>query len=284
MSFTIKFFVNFLLLAFVSSCTSVFYYPRVAKTKFYDPSQVHLKEENVEIETPLGWKIHAWWFKAQNSSEGEKSAKGTIIFFHGNAQNLTAHFLNLAWIPYEDYNYLIWDYPGYGVSEGEPSPEANVVSAKSVVQWVHEHKDPRPLIIYGQSLGGAVALRTVLDIKDQIPIKACILDSTFSSYRSLARRKAEQSWLTWVFQPLAWLLMSDQFSGNEIERLTPIPLLFIVGLQDKVIPPDVGEDLFEKAKEPKQIWRLANGQHTDVFWIDEKIHRKEFLDYLSSLK
>jgi len=77
--------------------------------------------------------------------------------------------------------------------------------------------------------------------------------------------------------------MSDRFAGTDVDELSPIPLLFIVGEKDNVIPPDVGEGMFEDAKEPKKIWRLPNGHHTDIFWIDGKIHRQEFLDYLSSV-
>jgi hypothetical protein len=259
-------------------CTSIFYYPRIKNSKFYDPIKVGLIQEEVEIDTELGTRVHAWWF-----SSAKNPAKGTVIFFHGNAENLTTHFLSLSWLPAEGYNYLIWDYPGYGVSEGEPTPKNNVIAAHAVLKWVNKNKDNSPLIIYGQSLGGNIAMKAVLDMKDQLPIKALVVDGSFRSYRSIARKKASESWLLWLFQPIAWLVMSDQYAPDNLKEFAPIPLLVIHGQQDPVVPPQFGDDIFSKASEPKQIWRIEDGYHGDTFWRHDKVYRKKFTDYLSSL-
>jgi fermentation-respiration switch protein FrsA (DUF1100 family) len=262
----------------IVGCSSLFYFPRVQYKKYYDPSQVALHQEEVEFETEEGIRIHAWWFQAKT-----KVSKGTIVFFHGNAENLTTHFLHLSWLPDRGYSYLIFDYPGYGVSEGFPSPRNTVSSGDAALRWVHKNKDPGPLIIYGQSLGGAIAFRSMLDIKDDISIKALILDSTFLSYRSLAREKAKQSWITWLLQPIAWLAMSDHYAPKDIVRRAPVPVLVIHGAKDKVVPLKFGEEIFRKSPEPKNIWIIPSGTHGDVFWAHEQVYRKKFVDYLDGL-
>jgi fermentation-respiration switch protein FrsA (DUF1100 family) len=182
------------------------------------------------------------------------------------------------------YNYFIFDYPGYGVSEGDPSPYANLMASHAAVEWIHDHKDPKPLIIYGQSLGGNIAHRTVLDLKDKIPFKALILDGTFLSYRSIAWRKASDIWFLWPFQPLAWLLMSDTYAPKDLASRAPVPLLVIHGQMDNVVPPVCGEEVYEQSPEPKEIWRIENGKHGDTFWSNNHIYRQKLMDYLAALK
>jgi fermentation-respiration switch protein FrsA (DUF1100 family) len=270
--------LSILVLSLNLGCSSVVYIPRVAKTRFYDPAKFGLKQEEIDIPTSQGIKVHAWWFKSKTAP-----AKGTVVFFHGNAENISTHFLSLSWLPAEGYNYLIWDYPGYGDSEGEPSPENNVVSAHAVLEWVHKNKDDRPLIIYGHSTGGIVAMRSVLDTKDQIPYKVMVVDGSFCSFRSVARVKASQSWLLWLLQPVAWLLMNDEYAPKKLNEMTPIPLLVIHGQKDIVVPPQLGEDIYKKASEPKEIWRIADGNHGDTFWAHEGLYRKKFLEYIEGL-
>lgn len=260
-------------------CTSILYYPRSAKTKFYDPSKLNLNPEDVEIVNSEGTGIHAWWFNAAT-----QPAKGTVVFFHGNAENLTSHFLTLSWLPAEGYNYLIWDYPGYGVSQGDPSPRANAISGAAILDWVHKNKDDRPLIVYGQSLGGNVAMKVVLDKKEDIPIKALIVDGTFRSYRGIARGKVSENWVTWILQPVAWLVMSDAYAPEHLEKIAPIPFLVIHGQRDSVVRPQFGDEIFELAAEPKQQWKIPEGFHNDTFWRHDKVYRKKLVEYLESLR
>jgi fermentation-respiration switch protein FrsA (DUF1100 family) len=259
----------------IVSCASLFYYPRATNVKFYDPQQVGLKQEEIEFTDEEGTRLHGWWFSART-----KESLGTVIFFHGNAENITTHFLTLSWLPEKGYNYFIFDYPNYGVSQGKPTPRTTVLAGKAAIKWVNKNKDQRPLIVYAQSLGGIVGLRSTLDVKDQVPIRNLILDATFLSYRSIARQKASENILTWLLQPIAWLVMSDSYAPKDIDKLAPVPLLVIHGQKDIVVHPKFGEEIFNKASEPKQIWRIPEGQHGDTFWKHEKIYRQKLLDYL----
>jgi fermentation-respiration switch protein FrsA (DUF1100 family) len=250
----------------------------VEKYKFFAPERVNLQEENVELQLDDGTRIHGWWFASQ-----KKPAKGTFIFFHGNGENLTSHFLTLSWLPAESYNYFIFDYPGYGVSEGKPTPKNTVEAGVKSMKWIHANKDASPLIVFGQSLGGNIAYRATLDVKNDVPIKALILDSTFLSYKSLARKKAAENWITWICQPFVWLFTSDSYAPKALDTRPPIPLLVMVGDKDHIIPSEEGKRLFDESPPPKTFWRIPEGGHGNVFMIEDKIYRKRLLEYLERL-
>ncbi len=116
-------------------CLSFFYFPR--KEQLDDPARVKMKQEEVYFKTSSGETIHAWYFAATTT---EKS-KGTFLFFHGNAENITSHFLMFHWLPTQGYNYLIFDYPGYGRSTGKPTPRGTVEAGIAAAEWLHKNKD-----------------------------------------------------------------------------------------------------------------------------------------------
>lgn len=263
---------------FLTGCTSLLYYP--TDKKYFDPSQVKLQQEDVSFLDADGRKIQAWWFSAKT-----KDSKGTFVFFHGNAENMTSHFLAMSWLPESGYNYLIFDYPGYGLSEGKPNPKDNVTSGVAAIEWVQKNKDQRPLIIYGQSMGGIIAVRTFLEIKNKIPVKALISDGSFYSFQRIAKHKLSMHWLTWPLQSLSYLVLSDEYATKKrMGEISPTPLLVIHGDQDVVVEPRWSDEMFEMAKEPKQLWRIPEAQHGDVFWVADKKYRKKLLDYLEALK
>ena len=262
----------------LSSCSSLFYYPNKGRL-YYDPKAMGYTPEDIYFTDIAQRKLHGWWFPAKKFP-----AKATIIFFHGNAENLTSHYLHLAWITAEGYHLFIFDYPGYGLSEGKPTPESCLDSGHAAVNWVAKNKSPDdPIIIYGQSMGGIVALRTAIDKKAEINLKLVVADSTFDSFQRIARAKLAQSWLTWWIQPLSYVLLSDYWAPEDLKSLSPVPVLVIHGLKDVVVEPELGEEVFEKLAEPKTLWTIPDGAHTDVFWQHDHKYRDKFLSFLEHL-
>lgn len=256
-------------------CSSFLYYPR--KEQLYNPARFNLKPEDVYFTNKEQQRLHGWWFASRT-----QPAKGTFIFFHGNAENLSSHFISLSWLPDEGYNYFIFDYPGYGQSQGEPGPYENVSAGRAALHWVHENKDPSPLIVYGQSMGGIVALRTVVEEKDQLPIKVMIADGTFSSFQRIARKKLATHWLTWLTQPFAYLLLSDRWAPD-VEKISPVPMIVMHGRLDPVVEYEHGERIFSDAKEPKTFIEVPEGHHGDLFWVAKGIYRRKVLDQVEGL-
>lgn len=140
------------------------------------------------------------------------------------------------------------------------------------------------MIIYGQSMGGIVALRTAIDKKSEINLKLIVADSTFDSFQKIVRVKLAHAWLTWPLQPLSYLLVSDRWAPQDLSTISPVPVLVIHGQNDRVVEPELGEIVFEKLAEPKILWRIPEGAHTDVFWRHNHQYRAKFLTFLEKLE
>jgi len=282
----------------VIGCSSLFYYPR--HDLLYNPQKLNLMPEDIWIKQD-GMQIHAWLFKPQPqdkqnaqgiqgalsaqdkpvTKENEaQSTKGTFVFFHGNAENLTSHYLSLVWLLDYNYSFIIFDYPGYGQSEGTPTPESTVKAGKLVLEWVHKNLDSRPLYVYGQSLGGIISLRTVQDLKGQVPVKKLIVDSSFNSYQKIGRRALSRSWITWLFQPLAYILLSDNYAPNKLSMLSPIPLLFIHGDDDRTVESIFSKEMYSEALEPKTLWIIPKSFHGGTFYVNKGEYRAKLIDHL----
>lgn len=261
----------------LTGCSSLFYFP--SQQRYYSPEKVYLKQEEIFFKASTNDSIHGWWFAAKTPQ-----AKGTVVFFHGNAENISTHFLMLHWLPGEGYNYLIFDYPGYGLSSGKPDQKNTVEAGVAAIQWVHEHKDPGPLIVYGQSLGGAVALRSAEIIKDKVPLRNVIIESGFRSYPQMARYVLSRSWITWILQPLTVVLVSNAGGVQNVGSFSPVPMLFIHGDSDGIVERENSEKLFALAKEPKKLWIVPGGHHGDMYFIDQQKNREQLLKYLDETK
>lgn len=271
-------FLSLAVLLLLSGCSGLLYYPDNQR-QFYDPKTIGYAPENVLFTDAAQRKLHGWWFPAKKTP-----IKATIIFFHGNAENLTSHFLQLAWISDEHYNLFVFDYPGYGRSAGKPTPRSSLESGHAAVDWVKSRlADDSPVIIYGQSLGGNIALRTAIDKKDAINLKLVVADSTFDSFQHIARVKLSHHWLTWPLQPLSYLLLSDRWAPGNLAALSPVPVLVIRGQRDTTVEPLFGERIFEKLAHPKTLWTIPDGRHIDVFWGHDHRYRDKFLTFLDQL-
>ncbi|HET8731490.1 MAG TPA: alpha/beta hydrolase [Moraxellaceae bacterium] len=254
---------------------SLFYFP---DRKDYE-AQVgyRIPHEDVWINTTDGLRLHGWFLKAT----GE--AKGTVVFLHGNAQNLTAHVLYVSWLPAEHYNVLIADYRGYGMSFGSATRRGVYDDARAMWSYARTRPDvdPQKMILFGQSLGGANAL--ALAGREQLPgLRAVIADSAFSSYGGIGREKILQvpvlGYLLWPFSPL---IVSPGLSPAP-ENVAPVPLLIIHGDRDSVVPYSHGQRLYAAAHAPKFFWTLEGGQHTEAFarYAPVTVPRLlKFLDY-----
>ena len=204
-----------------------------------------------------------------------------LVFFHGNAENISTHFQTLTWILKHEYDFFIFDYRGYGASAGKPDPSGILMDGRSAIRYVFNRSPKLPLVVYGQSLGGAIALKSVIDLKNKIPIQLVAVDSTFHSYQAIGKKVLSRSFLTWIFQPLAYLLLSDAAApGEQIGTISPIPLVVIHGEEDSVVEPEFGKKIFELGKEPKEFWSIPKGRHTDSFWKHKGVYRVKLLEAL----
>ena len=155
-----------------------------------------------------GVALHGWLLPARY--EGPEPS-GTVIFFHGNAGNVGNHLGGVYWLPSAGFQVFLFDYRGFGASAGRATLAGAHCDARAAVRALAKRSDVDPyrIVAIGQSIGGAIALTTVASLKNEIPIRALVVDSAPSDFRGIAREKLGDFWLTWPFQyPLSWLVPS----------------------------------------------------------------------------
>jgi uncharacterized protein len=263
------------LLIMNASCTSILlFHPQ---REFAD--DICLKEfsyEDVYFKTSDNLKLHGWYIKAREKSQG------TILYLHGNAGNINTQINNVLWLSLEGYDLFAFDYRGFGKSEGFPTMEGVHLDAKAALELVLglPGMEKERIFVLGQSLGGAIAVYTVATSPYKSRIKVLTIDSALSGYRLIVREKLAESIITWLFQPLA-LLFDDHYSPVRwIKEVAPVPVLIIHGDKDSTVPVNHGILLYEQASNPKEFWLMKDTDHIQAFGL-EKI-RKNYLEYLKN--
>lgn len=274
-----RFLALILLSVLGQSCSHVFYQP--SPKHFVDPAQFKLKYEDIFFSSEDGTRLHGWFFPATT-----KKPKGTVVQFHGNAQNISTHFFSLIWLTQEGYNLFTFDYRGYAKSEGEPSQSGIYKDALAALDkgWELSEKNGKgKFIVYGQSLGGAISLRALPDWKNFENVSLIVMDSAFDSYKDIAFDKLSSRWFLWPISPLAFVLVSDEYGADEVFDKITRPTLVIVGMKDEIVPAKFGKRIYKgiKTKE-KWLWKLPNGHHIDAYHHEQGKYRKELVQFLES--
>jgi uncharacterized protein len=192
---------------------------------------------------------------SQKSGKSPKNAHVALLYCHGNGGNLShrAEVLKrLNRLP--GVSVLIFDYRGYGRSEGNPSEEGILADARAARDWLAKKENIRSteVVLLGESLGGAAAV----DLAARDGAKALILESTFSSLPDVAAYH-------YPILPVRWLMRTRLDSARKIGAYRG-PLLQAHGQSDTIVPIEFGLRLFEAAKGPKQFLKLAGHDHNDM--------------------
>ena len=245
----------------LSGCSSMLYYPTHAL--YFPPEARGYHPEEVGFRSADGTELSGWLFRHEG---GAAKPRAVIVFYHGNGENLSSHYVSLLWVLKQGYDFFIFDYRGYGLSKGDPSPRGTVADGEAALRLIRARYAGTPLVILGQSLGGAVALRNAIDLKDEIALRAVVIESSFASYEEVGRRVLARGILTWPFQWLPWLVLSDRYAPDgDIAKLAPVPLLVLHAENDRLVPFRCGEVIFAQAKEPKEFWKIPGNGHADSF-------------------
>jgi fermentation-respiration switch protein FrsA (DUF1100 family) len=207
---------------------------------------------------------------------------GTVVHFHGNAENMTAFFPYSAWLAARGYNVFIFDYRGYGASGGRPTLDGLVMDGRAALQ--HALKLPGAetgrIIVLGQSLGGAIAVAAVGEAG--FKPAAMILEGTFYSYREVGAAVLRRHWWSW---PVSWLpgvAVSGRHSPKDyIGRIT-CPKVFIHSPTDPTVPFAQGRKLYEAAPVPKELWLIPYG-HIEAFGALRPIYGPRLVEFLKKV-
>ncbi|MGB6894443.1 MAG: alpha/beta hydrolase [Dehalococcoidia bacterium] len=215
-----------------------------------DPAYVGLPFEEVSFAASDGVQLHGWFVP------GEKEV--TWLWFHGNAGNISHRLENLKLLHDElGVSVFLFDYRGYGRSEGTPSEEGTYRDGEAALSHLRsrEDVDPDRIVYFGRSLGAGIAVELAISH----PPFALILESPVPSIPELARRH-------YPFLPVWPLLRTKYDSLAKIEKVAT-PLLVLHGDRDDVVPFGAGRKLFEAANEPKEFYTIRGAGHNDTYLV-----------------
>jgi len=225
------------------------YYPE--RAWWATPEAFGLTYESVTFTAGDGTSLHGWFFP-------HPRPVATMLFCHGNAGNISHRLENVQALVEAGFQVFIFDYRGYGRSQGKPSEPGLALDADAA--WAHVREraglEMAPLVIFGRSLGGAVAIRLAAHVSGA---DALIVESTFTSLGGMVRHL------------LGGLPGADRLADGytSLDRIKQVhlPLLVIHGEEDELIPMAQGYTLFEAANAPKDWYAIAGAGHNDTFVV-----------------
>ena len=269
----------------LTSCSNFLFIPR--KTMPVTPDAAEILYEDIYLETADAVKLHGWKMHAEidmfAGSRAGHSTAGSILFFHGNGDNVSTQLPNTFWLTKAGYDLYVFDYREYGQSEGKAELDAIINDMELMIAYVvNQLPESEKLVVMGHSLGGAMAIYSVAHSEHRGKIKALITIEAFSDYHDVTQDVLSNSWLFWLLQwPLSFTVDNSYRPLDSIGLVSPIPLLIMHGKSDEMVDIYHAERLFEAANEPK-LFQLIDSNHNNIFLKTE--NRQLLLDYLKTLK
>ena len=242
----------FLLLVYaaflLSSENKIIFHPSRYPDGFWNPASQGVLAQDIYFTTEDGIKLHGWFIPAEN-------AVATLLWFHGNAGNISHRLDNIQRLARLNLNVFIFDYRGYGRSEGVPSEAGIYKDSQAAYDAVLrlDGVSVDTLFLFGRSLGGICAVQTAMNW----PAKGLLLESVFTNSSDMARK-------IFPLIPLGWAMKSKLDAVSKVPHLR-LPKLFLHGTDDEIVPYDMGRKLFDAAAEPKTFYSIAGAGHNDTY-------------------
>ena len=230
------------------------------------PEYYNLKYENYILSTKDGERINSWFIPHTNP-------RATLLFLHGNGGNISTRLDSINIFHKLGLSVFIIDYRGYGSSSGVPSEEGTYIDAESAWLFLKnkKHINENDIIIFGRSLGGAVAIWLAHKYRSS----ALIVESSFTSIIEMGRHN-------YPYLPIS-LLAKIKYTSDERISSINIPKLFIHSKDDDIVPFRFGRKLFELANQPKEFLEI-HGLHNDGFLLSGEKYTNGIDNFLKNIK
>ncbi len=255
-------------MALLNSCmylrqSSMVFFPYTALGQ--TPAEWGLAYEDVFLHSEDGVRLHGWYIPHHGSQK-------TLLFFHGNAGNISHRGASVEIFHQLGLNLFIFDYRGYGKSQGKPDEEGLYRDARAAWRYLTNERgfEQEEIILFGRSLGGAVAAELAAEVQPG----GLILESTFSSAKDVANA------LLPVLSRL--IILRYDFNTAAHVRRVASPLLVLHSPDDEIIPFHLGEKVFQAANEPKTFFRMR-GDHNSGFLMSQPDYERALSAFISSL-
>jgi alpha-beta hydrolase superfamily lysophospholipase len=255
----------------LGGCNGLFYYP--TQVEYLTPDRVEARYEAFYETVDDDLRLHFWRMPAVAPK------LGTVLHFHGNAENMSSHFLFVAWLTAYGFDVVTFDYRGYGRSDGAPERSGMVADGRTAIRVAERYGGD--LFVVAQSLGGAIAVPALAE-EQPARLRALALDSTFASYRAVARDKLDSFWLSWPFQwPLSFLV-SDAYSAVDFAPRITVPVVMMHDPGDPAVPYAQGRALFAAlGSKRKEFWTVpTDGGHAAALMVKSGLWRDRLVRFL----
>jgi len=264
-----------ILILLLPGCTNFLFVP--IKPYPVTPDAAGILYEDIYIDSTDGIRLHGWKLNA------DEHTAGTILFFHGNGDNVSTQLPTSYWLAKAGYDVYVFDYREYGQSQGIAELDAVINDMEIMIgHVVNQLAENEKLIIIGHSLGASMSIYSVAHSAYRDRIKALVTIEAFSDYHDVTQEILSRSWLFWLFQwPLSFTIDNSYRPLDSISLISPVPVLIMHSETDEMIDVSHAEKLYEAAKQPKSFQLIDSG-HNNIFSKIE--NRKILLEYLSTLK
>jgi len=233
----------------------------------YNPAEIGLEYEKVQLRTPDHLVLSGWYIPA-------KDAQFTLLLCHGNGGNIAYTLDSINIFNELGLNCFVFDYRGYGGSQGEPTEEGTYIDAQTAYEWLIKEKklSPENIIIFGWSIGGSIAAH----LASNVETKGLIIESSFTSYADIGQK-------FYPYMPVKLFARYSYKTSNYLKKVD-CPVLIIHSRNDEIIPFELGLRLYEEAaKEPKEFLEIFGG-HNDGFLYSGQIYREGLSNWMKFLK
>lgn len=267
LSFIILVIAGILMISFFQKIENFFlYHPHQSLES--NPEGLSIKYENVQFTAKDNTKLHGWFFPPSSSDNS------VILWAHGNAGNISHRIENILLMRKNlDVGVFIFDYRGYGLSEGKPNEKGLYADMEGAYLWLSKRIPENRIVLFGRSLGAAIATKLSIEKRSS---QSLILESPFENTIEMGKR-------IFPFLPLRWL-MKQKFDTKAIIHSVEIPLLLLHGDKDTIVPFQQGKNLFDLASEPKQFFQIKGANHNDTFSIGGKRYWQIWKQFLMKTK
>jgi pimeloyl-ACP methyl ester carboxylesterase len=212
------------------------------------------------FETENHRKINAWLLKSKT-----EKPKASIFALHGNSGNLNSQHQNFSNLTQFGYQIFIFDYSGFGYSEGKSTRKNALEDAFSVFQFFENLEEIQnlPKIIYGQSIGGNFAIPVAA--KNQNSIEGLVLEGTFMNFKNIPN---------YYLPVLGGLIIKNNYDNRQNLKKITIPILIIHSKEDRVIPFKLGKMIFKNANQPKEFLEITRPHINGIKFYSKEISQK----------
>ncbi|MGA7615617.1 MAG: alpha/beta hydrolase [Thermoanaerobaculia bacterium] len=221
------------------------------------------RPEEVRFRTADGVELHGWFFHGE-------TGRPVLIWFHGNAGNITGRASTACRLAARGLSVFLFDYRGYGKSEGKPSEKGLLLDSLAAYDRLAERYAPNAdrFVLYGESLGGPYAAK----VATLRPARCVVIENSFPSLAAMANH---------IYRPFPiGFLLPFSLTTSRWLRRAGLPVLVMHGRRDMTIPFELGLELYRSIPSPKELFISPDADHTEIPEVSGETYERTVIEFI----